>query len=250
MLSLRSPLRVAVLCSHRAPGSVALLEHAKRSLRWDVVCAITTEPFCQDMEVFERAGVPLLTSPLREFHRERSFSLKDRDARASFDAQTVDSLRQFDVDVVLLLGYLYVVTDVLLDAFPGRVFNIHDSDLAIENSKGKRRYVGLHSTRDAIVAGELEIRSTLHKVTSQLDAGPIVIRSRAYPIAPFARAAAHAGHADIVRAYAYAQREWMMRDAWGSMAVHAIESVLSEPHPMTSAEAIATGVQLAEGSLT
>jgi phosphoribosylglycinamide formyltransferase 1 len=249
MLNVRSPLRVAILCSHRAPGSVALLEHAKRSLRWDVVCAITTEPLFRDQDVFERADVPLLSFPIREFHRERGFSLSDRSARTAFDAQTVDALQSLDVDVVLLLGYLYVVTDVLLDAFPGRVFNIHDSDLAIENSEGARRFVGLHSTRDAIVAGELEIRSTLHRVTSELDAGPIVIRSRAYPIAAFARAAAHAGHTDIVRAYAYAQREWMMRDSWGAMAVHAIESVLAGPHPI-SAEAIAAGVQLAEGSLS
>jgi folate-dependent phosphoribosylglycinamide formyltransferase PurN len=136
------------------------------------------------------------------------------------DAVTHDLFLAAGVDVVLLLGYRYIVRDPLLSAFP--ILNIHDSDLRITRPDGERRYIGLHSTRDAILAGEKETRSTLHVVTEKLDGGPIVSVSRAYPVAPFVHEAAIAGHIDIVKAYAYAQREWMMRDAWGEMLIAAL----------------------------
>jgi folate-dependent phosphoribosylglycinamide formyltransferase PurN len=136
------------------------------------------------------------------------------------DAVTRDLFRAAGVDVVLLLGHRYIVRNPLLSAFP--ILNIHDSDLRVTRPDGERRYIGLRSTLDAILAGENETRSTLHVVTEKLDGGPIISVSRAYPVAPFVHEAAVAGQHDIVKAYAYAQREWMMRDSWGAMLVEAL----------------------------
>lgn len=218
-------LRVAVLCSHRAPGLDALLHHPQRGSLYDIACVITTEPNLAARDAIEDSGAPVLVHPIRQFHEECGTSLRDLDARRSFDAMTVHVLQQLDVNAVLLLGYLYVVTDVVLSAFPSRVFNIHDSDLSVTDARGERKYVGLHSTRDAIVAGERETRSTLHVVTPKLDGGPILLRTKPYPVAPFVHEAVLAGQTDIVKAYAYAQREWMMRDGWGEMAVRGLEFV-------------------------
>jgi methionyl-tRNA formyltransferase len=104
----------------------------------------------------------------------------------------------------------------MLSAFPDRIFNIHDADVS------QRRFPGLHATRDAIVAGERATRSSAHIVTADVDAGPIVAVSREYPVAPLVRDALRWKAADIVRAYAYAHREWMMRDCWGELAVRAL----------------------------
>ena len=194
-------LRAAVLCSRRAPGLDVLL--ANRGASYDVACVLATHQNTID------AHVPVITRPI--------FS-----PRRDYDAGTLEILRAFGADTVLLLGYTYIVTDVLLSAFPGRILNIHDSDLRLTRADGERRYIGLHSTRDAIRAGETETRSTLHVVTAKLDGGPIIAVSRAYPVAPFVHEAAAAGHLDIVKAYAYAQREWMMRDSWGEMLVQAL----------------------------
>jgi len=193
-------LNLAILCSKRAPAIDAVLPHA--------TCVITTHPGA----VIETQGVPLGVPLIR--HPIRSY-----DDRRVYDALTVHVLKEMGVESVLLLGYLYVLSDVMLNAFPNRIFNIHDSDLTIKHPNGERKYVGLHSTRDAILAGERETRSTLHVVTDKLDGGPILSLSRAYPVAPFVHEAAAAGHTDIVKAYAYAQREWMMRDGWGEMAL-------------------------------
>lgn len=194
-------LNVAVLCSKRAPGLPELL--ARRNDSFDVSCIVTTH----ENAVIDAPGIPVISHPIRAYADRRTY-----------DAMTLHVLRQLDVDAVLLLGYLYVVTDVLLSRFPHRVFNIHDSDLTIRNSEGERKYVGLRSTRDAILAGERETRSTLHLVTEKLDGGPILSLSPAFPVAPWIHDAVAAQQTDIVKAYAYAQREWMMRSAWGEMA--------------------------------
>ncbi len=143
-----------------------------------------------------------------------------RSEREPFDAETAAMLRSFHVDAVICLGYLYVLTEPLLAAYPDRILNVHDSDLP--------RYPGLHATRDAIYAGERATRSCVHLVTPQLDAGPVLARSEAFPVAPFVHEAVARGEHDIVRAYAYAQREWMMRSTWGALAADALERLVLE----------------------
>jgi folate-dependent phosphoribosylglycinamide formyltransferase PurN len=194
-------LRVAVLCSRRAPALDVLL--ANRGSSYEVSCVISTH------NATIEADVPVIVRPM--------FA-----PRRAYDRGTVEILQAFGADVVVLLGYCFILSDVVLDAFPGRIFSIHDSDLRLTRADGERRYIGLHSTLDAVRGGESETRSTLHVVTHKLDGGPILAVSRAYPVAPFVHEAAAAGHHDIVKAYAYAQREWMMRDSWGEMLVQAL----------------------------
>ncbi|MGZ8869283.1 MAG: hypothetical protein ACXW2P_13155, partial [Thermoanaerobaculia bacterium] len=87
-----------------------------------------------------------------------------------------------------------------------------------------RRAAAAHMLTPHNLAG---LHSTLHVVTEKVDGGPILSLSRAYPVAPFVHEAAATGHLDIVKAYSYAQREWMMRDAWPEMAVAALERLWS-----------------------
>jgi phosphoribosylglycinamide formyltransferase 1 len=184
-------LNVAVISSHRAPGYEALRE------RVNISCLLERRP-------------------ARDCDRE------------AFDFETVALLLPYEVDVVVLLGYLFVVTEPLLTAFAGRVVNVHDADLTLRNRDGGPRYPGLHATRDAIFAGERETRSSVHIVTPELDAGPVIALSDAFPVAPFVHEAVARGERDIVSAYAYAQREWMMRSSWGALTAEAVERVVME----------------------
>jgi folate-dependent phosphoribosylglycinamide formyltransferase PurN len=200
-------LNVAVLCSKRAPGLAALRE------RVNVACVLDRRP-------------------------------RLARARKEFDAETLSMLREFDVDAVVLLGYLFVITEPLLAAFPDRILNIHDADLTLRNADGSPRYPGLHATRDAIFAGERETRSSVHLVTPQLDGGPVIVRSKAFPVAPFIHEAVARGEDDIVRAYAYAQREWMMRSSWGELAAEGV-SMLSLGKPSRTDKSVcATSVRV------
>jgi folate-dependent phosphoribosylglycinamide formyltransferase PurN len=215
MLNEFTTTRVAILCSKRAPGIDQLLHHPQRNRLFEIACVVSTERHFADHDRLEAAGVPVLLHPIE--------SWKEMGVRREYDAITAEMLKALQVDAVVLLGYLYVLTDGMLAAFPDRILNVHDSDLTLLDVEGKRRYTGLHSTRDAIIHGEKETRSSVHVVTSQLDGGPLLFVSDPYPVSPMIEDAIRWGALDIVRAYAYAQREWMMRDCWGEMTAHMLE---------------------------
>jgi phosphoribosylglycinamide formyltransferase-1 len=227
LIDFRTP-RIAVLCSKRAPGIDVILRHPSFGTLYDVAAVITTEESLPESAVIEGAGVPLLHHRLRAYHIDRGAPVRDRRVRAEFDAITAEALQRLNVDVVVLLGYIYILTEPMLEAFPGRILNVHDSDLALLSNDGRRRYTGLHSTRDAILAGETETRSTLHVVTPVVDEGPILARSEPFAVAPLVKDALALGAIDMIRAYAYAHREWMMRRAWGTMVVAEIEKLACE----------------------
>ena len=213
MLTSFQNLRVGVLCSKRAPGLDALLHHPMRGVMYELACVITTD----EAAVLHTHDVPLLTHAIHPFCESLGAPLRDDSARRLYDSETAQALHRLGVDTILMLGYVYRITAPLLDALPGRILNIHDSDLP--------KYPGLHATRDAVRYGEKFTRSSVHIVTEEIDAGPVILRSDPFEVAPFAYAAAEAGEEDILRAYAYAQREWMMRSAWGGLAVRALEMV-------------------------
>lgn len=215
--------RIAVLCSRRAPGIEELLHHPSRNRLYEVACVVTTEEAFSDRELIEAAGVPLLVHPLRRFHLDRDATVRDMAVRREYDAATAQVLLQLGVNMVVLLGYLYILTDRMLEPFEDAIINVHDSDLTLKNRDGSRRFVGLHSTRDAIVSGAAETRSTVHLVNREVDGGPVVLLSEGFPVAPFVHEAVAAEASDVVKAYAYAQREWMMRKSWGTLVVRAIE---------------------------
>ena len=176
-------LKIGILTSNRAPGLDGLRNHPLRG------------------SVFEIATVLNRRPP------------EDKSLREWYDAETAEMFRRSGADFVILLGYLFVVTEPLMKAFGDRLWNVHD---------GTQKYTGLHATRDAILSLEMETRSIVHVVTKEIDRGPIVVQSDPYLVAPFAQHAVLAGETDIIRAYAYAHREWMMRSCWGDLIVQAL----------------------------
>jgi folate-dependent phosphoribosylglycinamide formyltransferase PurN len=177
-------LNVAVLCSKRAPAIDALTQRGDV----DVVSVLSPVP------------------PPLQLRREH-------------DAQLATELTRLRADLVICLGYLYILTEPMLTTFRGRILNLHD---------GEPRFPGLHATRDAIFAGARETRSIVHIVDETLDGGPLLFASKPYPVAPFVHEAVRAAETKIVKAYAYAHREWMIRDAWPQLLDRAIESFALE----------------------
>jgi hypothetical protein len=116
----------------------------------------------------------------------------------------------------------------MLSAFPERIVNIHDGDLTIRGRDGERRYVGLHSTLDAIRAGERSTRSSVHLVTEKVDGGPILMLSESYEVPGAAAEALTRGDVNALKRIAWRQRETMMR-GWGSLALRALQMVAGRP---------------------
>ena len=247
MLSVPGPLRVALLCSRRAPGLLDLLRDRNAGSLYQIVCAMTSEQDFAPGHLFESAGIPLLVHPLRELCRERRVSRGNFEFRREFDAESVRLLAPYRPDVLALSGYLLILTDAALEAFPGRIVNVHGSDLALRGAGGHPRYVGLRSVRDAIFAGEPSTRATAHIVTERLDDGPILARSREFPVSPMVADALAAGAVDWLKAYAFAHQEWMLHRAWGPLLAEVLAnlalSLPREEEPAPAVKAAAAGVR-------
>lgn len=222
MLSALPPLRVALLCSRRAPGLSDLLGDGNRGSLYEIVCGMTSEPELGEARRFEDAGIPLLFHPIREFCRRRRAAVGNFALRREYDAETLDLLGPYRPDVLVLSSYLFILTDPILDAYPSAIVNVHGGDLAQRDAGGRPRYIGLRAVRDAIFSAEPSTRATAHLVTDRLDDGPILARSPTFPVSPMVAEALADGAIDLLKAYAYAHQEWMLRRAWGPLLVASV----------------------------
>lgn len=95
--------------------------------------------------------------------------------RAAFEAALLEPLLAAEPDILCLAGFMRVLTPDFVRRFEGRMLNIHPSLLP--------KYPGLHTHARAIAAGDAEAGCTVHEVTAELDAGPILGQGRV-PIEP------------------------------------------------------------------
>jgi phosphoribosylglycinamide formyltransferase-1 len=197
-------LRIAWLSTTRAPGLDYVLTRQGRDFM--LVAGVVTDPDGEALALLRAAGVQALLHNIGAFGRAPAL-------RPAFDARTRDLLAPFEPDVLLLSGYLHIVTAPLLAAYPGRIINVHDADLSVRGADGRPRYRGLHATRDALRAGATETRCTAHLVTADVDEGPILARSRAFP---------------VENRHHYLQRELMMCEGWGPLIVDALARLGSQ----------------------
>ena len=93
--------------------------------------------------------------------------------REDYDRALVEELRAHDVDVVCLAGFMRRIGAPFIEAFPGAIVNIHPSLLP--------SFPGLHAQRQALAHGVKVSGVTVHLVTAELDAGPIILQ-RAVPV--------------------------------------------------------------------
>lgn len=228
MLTLNLPIRVAVLCSHRAPGLLHVLEHdVNRGRSYEVVAVATTELAFEGQRAVEACGVPTLVHSIHDFYRRQDASLyRDFATRAAYDRETVALVEPYAPDLLLLDGYLFIATHELLNRFPARVLNLHFSDLTLRHADGSPLYPGIHAVRDALLDGRSETAATIHLVDDVPDGGPPLVKSWSFPVSPLVDAARRWGARDMVKAYAFAHQEWMMRAASGPL-LHAALALIA-----------------------
>jgi phosphoribosylglycinamide formyltransferase-1 len=212
-------LRVVLFLAGRDTGLDYLLRRSREEGKsYEIVGALTTAPDGRSIPVLREWEIPWRCNDIHEFYRQRGAKVKDLSLRPEYDRLSLEMITEFEPTHLVLYGYIYILSPVALQAYPSRIINIHDSDLTIMNGDGGPKYRGLHSTRHAILAGETTTCSSVHIATEALDAGPILIQSRPYPVHTELVEQARRWEAlDVLKAYAYAQREWMMRDSWGAL---------------------------------
>jgi phosphoribosylglycinamide formyltransferase-1 len=224
-----TPLRVAVLCSHRAPGVMHLLNaDPERGRTFEIVCCLTSEStFAEEVRV-ERRGVPTRSHDIRAFYGAREAALGAApDVREAFDRETAAILKPFSPQLILTAGYLYVLSDPMLTAFPNRVLNLHFADLTRRTPDGQPEFPGIRAVAAALDAGCRETRATVHLATGTVDAGPPIVRSWPFPVSPMIEEAKEWTGTDLRRAYRFAHEHWMMRACSGPMWSAALALVTS-----------------------
>ncbi|MBW4616444.1 MAG: phosphoribosylglycinamide formyltransferase [Desmonostoc vinosum HA7617-LM4] len=100
---------------------------------------------------------------------------RDYKSREEFDTQIVQTLQQYNVELVIMAGWMRLVTSVLIDAFPDKIINIHPSLLP--------SFKGTRAVEQALAAGVKITGCTVHIACLEMDSGPIIMQA-AVPILP------------------------------------------------------------------
>ena len=153
--------RIAVLVSGGGTNLQALIDAQGRGelVNGEIAAVLSSSPDAYALERAKRAGIP-------------GYVLPRGDARA-VTAALVERLRALDIDLVVMAGFMTIVTEELFQAYPNAVLNIHPS--LIPSFCGVGCY-GLHVHEKALAYGVKVSGATVHFVTEECDAGPIVLQ--------------------------------------------------------------------------
>lgn len=162
-----SPLRVAVLASGRGSNLQAIIDAVEsRVLQAEIVAVISNRKEAVALERARKHNVPDV------FVDPKPFAGRP-DSREAYDRALLGVLEQRQVELVVLAGYMRIVTTVLVNAYSNRMMNIHPSLLP--------SFPGLDVQKKAIEWGCKLAGCTVHFVTEGVDEGPIILQA-AVPI--------------------------------------------------------------------
>jgi folate-dependent phosphoribosylglycinamide formyltransferase PurN len=215
------------MCSHRAPGLMYLLNRApERGASFEIACVVTSEDTFDEEVRVERRGIPTLVHSIRRFCEARGGSVcHDLETRRAYDAETARLLEPYFADLLLLDGYLYLVTKPLLNAFRDRIINLHFSDLTIREPDGTPCFPGIRAVRDALAAGCTDTRATVHLVNELADDGAPIVLSWRFAVSPIVSDLQTSGASQIFNAAVHAHQQWMMQAASGPLMAAALRLV-------------------------
>ena len=92
------------------------------------------------------------------------------ESREDFDAELMKQIDEYQPDVIVLAGYMRILSSAFVSHYLGKMINIHPSLLP--------KYPGLHTHQRAIEAGDKEHGTSVHFVTEELDGGPVVLQAK------------------------------------------------------------------------
>ena len=161
--STRRPLRLGVLLSGRGSNFLAIARSIRDGSLPDTEIAIVLS------NVAEAPGI----AAARELNLPTAIFVSKGRPRAAHDADLIASLREHDVDIVCLAGYMRLLSPAFITAFPNRILNIHPSLLPA--------FPGLDAQQQAFDYGVKVAGCTVHFVDEHLDHGAIILQ-RTIPV--------------------------------------------------------------------
>jgi phosphoribosylglycinamide formyltransferase-1 len=164
-LGTQSPLKLGILASRNGSNFEAVAQAIKDGqLNAQIQVLIYNNPDAYAVVRAAKWAVPAVLLNHRDYK-----------SREEFDGQIVQTLRQYDVEWVVMAGWMRLVTSVFIDAFPDKIINIHPS--LLPSFKGGR------AVEEALASGVKITGCTVHLVCLEMDSGPILIQA-AVPVLP------------------------------------------------------------------
>ncbi len=148
--------RVAIFVSGTGTNCENIIRFFADSEEVDIVLVLSNKPDAPALGKAERLGVPTIVVPKAQFNTPQI---------------TMGILQEHQVDFIVLAGFLLMIPEFLIDAFPHRIINLHPSLLPKFGGKGM---YGHHVHESVKAAGETETGMTVHYVSKECDGGEII----------------------------------------------------------------------------
>lgn len=153
-------LRIGVLVSGRGSNLQAVIDNIENgSLTAEISVVISDQADAFALERARKHGIPAVHISSKGYKGKRE----------EYDGLLVRELRNRNVDLVILAGFMRIITKVLVQAYPNRIMNIHPALLPA--------FPGLHVQKAAIEHGVKFSGCTVHFVDEGMDTGPIIIQA-------------------------------------------------------------------------
>ncbi|MCG9711599.1 phosphoribosylglycinamide formyltransferase [Shewanella insulae] len=156
--------RVLVLVSGNGSNLQAIIDSSDDNLDAEVVGVISNKPNAYGLVRAHQSEID--TSCVIPHEGE---------SRGDYDLRLKAAIDKYQPDLIVLAGFMRILSDDFVKQFEGRMINIHPSLLP--------KYTGLHTHQRAIDAGDSEHGASVHFVTPELDAGPVILQAKV-PVYP------------------------------------------------------------------
>lgn len=152
-------LKIAVLASGGGTNLQSIIDQSQAGkIDAEIVLVFSNNPNAGALTRAQKAGIPTLCINHRDFSK-----------REEFDQTVVTALKNTGVELIVLAGFMRIISEVFLQAFPQRIINIHPSLLPA--------FPGLHVQQKAIDYGARFSGCTVHFVDGGVDTGPIIVQA-------------------------------------------------------------------------
>jgi phosphoribosylglycinamide formyltransferase-1 len=150
--------KLGILLSGRGSNFEAIADNvAAGKIHAEIAVVLSNKPNAPGLQRARERGIPAECIPSRGLEREE------------YDRQVVARLKQAQVDIVCLAGYMRLLSAYFIEQFPNRILNIHPSLLP--------SFPGLEAQKQALEHGVKFSGCTVHLVDERLDAGPILVQA-------------------------------------------------------------------------
>jgi phosphoribosylglycinamide formyltransferase-1 len=151
---------IVVLVSGNGSNLQAIIDDiSQQKINAKISAVIANQESAYGLVRAKEAGIPAL------YIDHKSFT-----SREEYDAKMASCINEYNPSLIVLAGFMRILTPTFVELFKGRMLNIHPSLLP--------KYKGLHTHQRAIDAGDKEHGASVHFVTPELDGGPVVLQSK------------------------------------------------------------------------